>query len=186
MDVNYEKILQHSNQMKNYVKVDVASLDDEQLLKKPGPKKWSAVEVIEHLNKVYDIYLIKFHQIITNASDLSVETTIKKEWTVFGWLSIYAMKPKNKKRRFKVKTFDFFRPAVAPSQIHSVIETFLQNKETFNELVRQSKTKDLKGLKVSTSLGGKIKFYVPECFEFILAHEERHMVQIEEVLILTK
>ena len=60
MEANYERMLQDSNRIKNYIKGDIANLDEETLIKKENEKKWSALEVIEHLNKVYDIYLDNF------------------------------------------------------------------------------------------------------------------------------
>ncbi|WP_421763472.1 DinB family protein [Ekhidna sp.] len=179
MEVNYEKMLKDSNQIKNYIKTEIASLEDQLLTKKESEKKWSALEVIEHLNKVYDVYLDNFNQAIDRAEELNDNETTDMQRTILGRLSIYANKPKGKKRRFKMKTFDFFRPAVVPEQVHSIIDVYLQKKETFNNLIRRARTKDLKNVKIPTALGEKVKFYIPECFEFILAHEQRHMVQIQ-------
>lgn len=182
MEANYEKMLQDSNRIKNYIKGDIANLDEETLIKKENEKKWSALEVIEHLNKVYDIYLDNFTREINEARELKEMETSPMRRTVLGRLSIYVNRPKGKKRRFKMKTFDFFTPAIAPSQLNDIIDAFLQNKETFNELIKLARTKDLRRAKVPTALGEKVKFYIPECFEFLLAHEERHMVQIAKAV----
>ncbi|WP_370090232.1 DinB family protein [Ekhidna sp.] len=182
MEANYEKMLQDSNRIKNYIKGDIANLDDATLTKKENEKKWSALEVIEHLNKVYDIYLDNFTSAINDADALGENESPRMKRTIVGRLSIFANKPKGKKRRFKMKTFDFFTPAVAPDQLHDIIDTYLKNKETFNELIKQARTKDLTNVKVPTALGQKVKFYIPECFEFLIAHEERHMVQIAEAV----
>ncbi|MEO1254349.1 MAG: DinB family protein [Bacteroidota bacterium] len=182
MDVNYEKLLQDSNRIKNYIKADIGNLKADQLNKKPAENKWSALEVIEHLNKVYDVYLDNFHHIITSAKDLKAHEVPQMKRTILGRLSIYANKPKGNKRRFKVRTFDFFRPAIGPEMTHEVIDTFLRKKDRFNELIKAARTKDLRKVKIATALGKRVKFYIPECFEFLLAHEERHMIQIEEAL----
>ena len=182
MEANYEKMLQDSNRIKNYIKGDIANLHDGVLTKKENEKKWSALEVIEHLNKVYDIYLDNFKKAISEAKELNDTETTQMKRTILGKLSIYVNKPKRKKRRFKMKTFDFFTPAVAPDQLHDIIDTYLKNKETFNELIKEARTKDLTNVKVPTALGQKVKFYIPECFEFLIAHEERHMVQIAEAV----
>lgn len=182
MEVNYEKMLQDSNRIKNYIKVDVASIPVNQLTKKPKPKKWSALEVVEHLNKVYDMYLNNFTKAIENARDLAENESPIMKRTILGRLSISINRPKGKKRRFKMKTFDFFRPAVAPDQINEVIDSYLVKKEAFNDLIKKARTKDLRKVKVPTALGENVKFYIPECFEFLLAHEERHMIQIAEAI----
>lgn len=179
MEVNYEKMLADSNRIKNYIKADVANTEDELLTKKENEKRWSALEVIEHLNKVYDVYLDNFNQAIDLAEDLTNNETQDMQRTILGRLSIYANRPKGKKRRFKMKTFDFFRPAIAPEQVNAVIENYLEKKDIFNDLIRRARTKNLNGMKIPTALGDKVKFYIPECFEFLLAHEQRHLIQIQ-------
>ncbi|WP_424962328.1 DinB family protein [Ekhidna sp.] len=182
MEANYEKLLQDSNRIKNYIKGDIANLNENILTKKENPKKWSAIEVVEHLNKVYDVYLDNFRKAIDAADELPQNEMPQMRRTLLGRLSIYTNRPKGKKRRFKMKTFDFFRPAVAPEELNKTIETYLQNKETFNDLIKDARTKNLKNVKVPTALGEKVKFFVPECFEFLLVHEERHMIQIAEAI----
>ncbi|WP_420317582.1 DinB family protein [Ekhidna sp.] len=186
MEVNYEKLLQDSNQIKNYIKADIAARPAEQLTHKVSLKKWSAVEVVEHLNKVYDVYLDNFQKAIDDAEELTEQANPQMRRTILGRLSIYANKPKGKKRRFKMKTFDFFRPAISPDTMHEVFETFLTKKNRFNDLIKLARTKNLKDSKIPTALGEKVKFYVPECFEFLLVHEQRHMIQIEEAINLSK
>ncbi len=180
MEVNFEQLLQHSNQMKNYIRTDVSSLSNERLNWKENPKKWSIIEVVDHLNKVYEKYHNNFEKAIRNAPELKDETQIKQQ-TILGRLSIYSMKPKGKKRRFKMKTFDFFQPQINMNDTDATIELFLQNKDRFNGYLKESRSKNLNGLKMPTALGEKMEFYIPECFEFILGHEERHLVQIEGI-----
>lgn len=181
MEVNFEQLLQHSNQMKNYIKTDVASLSNEQLNWKESDKKWSALEVVSHLNRVYNKYHDNFEKAIRNAPELSGEKQ-KKQSTIIGRMSIYSMKPKGQKRNFKMKTFDFFQPQIDPNNVNDTIQLFLKNKDRFNDYLNESRSKNLEGIKIPTALGEKMKFYVPECFEFILGHEERHMVQLKEIL----
>lgn len=185
MEVNYEALLQQSNQFGNYVKADIATLDQGTLTWKEEPKRWSVLEVISHLNQVYNIYFDNFDKAIDGAPDLDGKVA-KKQSTLLGQLSIYSMKPKGSKRRFKMKTFDFFEPTVDLSRTDDTIHLFLKNKERFNAIIRKARLKNLKGVKMPTALGEKMKFYVPECIEFILAHEARHIVQMEEVLEKSK
>lgn len=181
MEVNYEKLLQHSNEMKNHIK-EISDLDPAVLNWKEKEDKWSVIEVIGHLNKVFDIYLDNFREAIESAPQLNGNEEAPMQRTLLGRLSIYSNKPKERKRKFKMKTFSFFQPAHDQEKTEATIKEFLDNKEQFNELIRQARLKNLKGVKVPTALGNKVRFYIPECFEFILAHEERHMVQIDDVL----
>ena len=99
---------------------------------------------------------------------------------ILGRFAIYSMKPKGTKRKYKMKTFDFFQPTEHSKK--EVVDAFVTNKAAFNQLLKEARTKNLKGIQMPTSLGKRVKFYVPECFEFILAHEQRHMVQLAEAV----
>lgn len=182
MEVKFEQILEQSNRVKNYIKSDIAELSDKKLNWKPNEKKWSALEVVSHLNRVYEKYLDNFELAIGGAPDLINADAQEYQSTLLGRLSIYSMKPKGKKRRFKMKTFDFFNPVSEPEKRNETIDLFIANKERFNDLIKQARNKNLRGIKMPTALGEKMKFYVPECFRFILAHEERHIVQIAGLL----
>ena len=180
MEVNFEKILEHSNNNGNYIKSDIARTEAEKLSWKESDKKWSVLEVIEHLNKVYDLYFPNFEKAIQSATDNNGKDNVLQR-TLMGRLSIYSQRPKGQKVRFKMKTFRFFQPEKSESSLE-VIEAFVSKKERFNGLIKKARLKDLKGIKMPTALGDKMKFYVPECFEFILAHEDRHLVQIQNIL----
>ncbi|MEO9872868.1 DinB family protein [Ekhidna sp.] len=182
MEVNFEQILQQSNKVKNYIKSDIAELPSDRLNWKISDKKWSAIEVVSHLNRVYEKYLDNFEIAISGAPKLPNGQFLESQHTIIGRMSIYAMKPKGKKRRFKMKTFDFFNPITEPDKMHETLDLFLKNKETFNELIKRARSKNLKDIKIPTALGQKVRFYVPECFQFILAHEDRHLVQIAEAV----
>ena len=45
-----------------------------------------------------------------------------------------------------------------------------------------SRHKDVSSVKFSSAIGSIVNFYLPEGFEFVLCHAERHMVQIQEIL----
>lgn len=180
MEVNFEKILEHSNRNGNYIKIDIASKGPSKLNWKESEKKWSVLEVIEHLNKVYDLYFPNFNKAIESAPENHGQDNILQR-TLMGRLSIYSQKPKGQKVRFKMKTFSFFQPNTSKNSLEEV-ESFLDKKEAFNDFIKRARLKDLKGIKMPTALGEKMKFYIPECFEFILAHEDRHLVQIQNIL----
>ena len=182
MNKYYETLLQHSIRNENFVKSELAQLDMQALSWRESLKKWSVIEVLDHLNKVYTLYFPNFEKALNQAPPLSEGENIIQQRTLLARLSIYSQKPKGSKRRFKMKTFDFFQPANDPGKTSETIHSFLEKKNQFNELIKKADTKNLKNIKMPTALGDKMKFYVPECFEFILAHEDRHIVQIQEIL----
>lgn len=174
-----EHLIVRSNKTANFIKDHLGSLDDSILRQKPNQKSWSLLEIIEHLNLVYDKYLENLEHVISEAPAGNHEESFYQT-TVLGKLSIYSMKPKKRKRRFKMKTFDFFTPEYDQLDTQRVLKDFFHNKVTFNSLIDLARKKDLKGLKVPTALGDKIRFYIPECLDFIISHEERHKIQLED------
>jgi hypothetical protein len=182
MEVNFEALLQRSNYAKSFIESDIEVLNAELINWKESPKKWSVLEVVSHLNQVYKVYLENFEKTISDAPELKDDHTLRRQSTILGRMSAYFMKPKGKKRKFKMKTFDFFEPVSNSKKPNDTIALFFENKNRFNEIIKSARLKDIKGLKIPTALGEKIKFYIPECIDFLLAHEERHLVQIEEIL----
>lgn len=177
-----ERLLFQSNAIVEQIKSISETNADEQLLRKNSAKSWSVVEVVDHLNKVYDVYLENFNDALAHAPDLvgEINEESRHKRTILGRLSIFSMRPKGSKRKFKMSTFDFFEPSKADSD--EIFQEFFKKKEQFNDLLKQARKKDLNGLKVPTALGKHVKFYLGECFEFILAHEQRHLIQIKEIM----
>lgn len=181
MEVNFEKLLQSSNEQKNFIEKEVATLPAEVINWKESESVWSILEVVGHLNQVYELYSPNFIKVLDSAPK-SVDEVQKKQSTVLGKLSVYSMRPKSGKRKYKMTTFKFFEPVTSAAAPYETIERFMNNKDLFNGFIKQARTCDLRGIKMPTALGKSIKFYIPEIFEFLLAHEERHLVQIQEIL----
>lgn len=182
MDVNFEGLLERSNDARNFVQNRVEVLTPEKISWKESPKKWSVLEVVSHLNQVYQLYFENLESALEKAPDLGENESLKKQKTLMGRMSVYSMKPKGKKRRFKMKTFDFFEPVSKTDKPHETIQLFFKNKDRFNAIIRTARLKDLKDIKLPTALGDKMKFYFPEIIDFLISHEERHLVQMEGIM----
>ena len=55
------------------------------------------------------------------------------------------------------------------------------NYDTFHK--DADRTRDISKVKVISAAGPLLQFRLPECFEFLLSHEERHLAQIKEILM---
>lgn len=176
-------ILERSKEVGLLVENQFQKRSDDILHWKESEKKWSVIEVIAHLNLIYECYAPKFEVALRNAKKREEGGARERQQsTILGKLSIYSMKPKGSKRRFKMATFDFFEPNLHSGQVDVTLVDFLENKAQFEGFVEESKHLDIRDIKVSTALGERVKFYLPECFDFIMSHEERHVVQIQEIL----
>ncbi|NQZ74892.1 MAG: DinB family protein [Ekhidna sp.] len=184
MEVNYEQMLEHSNRNAHYIKSEIGRKSSSVLNWKENSKKWSVLEVLDHLTKVYELYEPNFKSVIEQSPESNGESSPMQR-TLLGRLSIYSQKPKGQKVRFKMNTFSFFQPE-NHDKLEDAIQTYLDKKEYFNELIKSARKKNLAGRKIPTALGEKVKFYIPECFQFLLAHEDRHLVQIQNILKAAK
>ncbi|MFT7198271.1 MAG: hypothetical protein ACI83W_002649, partial [Marinoscillum sp.] len=164
----WKSLLELSQSIKNEIS-QIATQNIEELQWKSDPKSWSILEILNHLSLIYELYADNLDRTIQAAPQpLRKDQAIK--YSLLGRLSIFSQRPKNDKRRMKMKTFDFFQPDYKYCENHEVVKRYLDNKEFFEKLLKEASTRDLAGLKVPTALGQKVRFYVSECFDFIFAH----------------
>ncbi len=64
----------------------------------------------------------------------------------------------------------------------AVLDQFIKNTERIDHILGSSRNKDLRSFKVTTALGPILRFYLGDALDFILAHNERHVVQIGNLL----
>lgn len=180
MHTHYLYLLELSQQHTDWVLKDFSSLPGDTMKWRPSPQVWSALDVIDHLNKVYALYLDNFQRLINEAPILDDAVKSPVQRTLIGRMAIFGCRPKHGRRRMKIKTFDFFQPTLEDPKV--IMTDFSNNKDRFHTLIKTARNKDVRGIKIQTALGSKVKFYIPECFEFLLVHEQRHLVQIQELL----
>ncbi len=162
------------------------SLPTEVLTRRPAPGKWSTIEVAAHLNAIYDIYRDR----ITATLEKLPEGEWEKDHFPARWwpaLFIKMMRPQGTKRNWKMKTMKRFEPGVeaesaARTDVEEVFQTFFENHEHLRQAILASRKKKVRGAKLISSIGPIVQFYLPEAVDFLLVHEERHLVQAQEVL----
>lgn len=162
------------------------SMDKGILTAQPSPKSWGLIEVVEHLNKAYTLYIDKIDAAITNSPEIKKEPQPFKTraWQKFV---IEGQRPKNGKRPWKMKTLKRFEPlldvkALTDEDIKIIFERFFELHEHLKTSILLARTKAVKTQSFSSAIGPIVTFYLPEAFEFLLCHMERHYVQIEGIL----
>jgi len=168
-------------------KVEVLqSLDFNQLTTPPKPKSWSIIEIIEHLNIAYEIYVDRIDTTLANLpTTITDDTSFKaRPWQRFV---IEGARPKNNKRKWKIKTLKKFVPVLDlknldDSHLTRVFERFKELHLHLKNSILASRSKNVTQLKINSGIGPIVNFYLPESFEFLIVHLERHMIQIEELL----
>jgi hypothetical protein len=169
-------------------KIDqLRQLDSSTLTTPPNPKAWSVLEIIEHMNIAYMFYVEKVDAALAKSTD---HTSGNKAFKARTWqkIIIVAQRPKDQKRKWKMKTLRKFEPIfsnnMTQEQINDVFEKFNHLHGHLKQSILTSRQKEVSKTKISSAVGPIVTFYLPECFEFLLSHAERHIVQIEETLDL--
>ena len=160
-------------------------LSFEVLITPPSEKSWSIVEVLEHLNIAYSFYEEKINTTLEKSMDSTSDSWRFKcrPWQRF---IIEMQRPKGNTRKWKMKTLKRFEPVFAQSDISKekvdvVFKRFQNSYGHMKQSILESRSKDMKKHSLSSALGSVVRFKLPEAFEFLLCHLERHMVQIEKI-----
>ncbi|MBO0321093.1 DinB family protein [Muricauda sp. CAU 1633] len=180
-----ENQIQRLNLILNKVK-NLQELDQSRLTSPPNAKSWCIVEVLEHLSIAYSHYHKKFNEVFPQLSNLQKEHNAFKA-RMWQKLVIEMQRPKGTQRKWKMKTMKRFEPLLDPktldkAKIEQVFQRFFELHGHFKESILESRGKDVATVKIPSAIGPIVQFYLPESFEFLLAHMERHMVQIDTIM----
>ncbi|MGK2863892.1 MAG: DinB family protein [Chitinophagaceae bacterium] len=152
------------------------------LLQVPATGKWSVIQVLEHLNSYGNYYLLAIER------SLLLDRPAK-EFFIPGWLGDYftkMMKPRyNGTIANKMQTPKDHRPSGHPDAF-PVLNTFLEQQHYMLGLLETAKCKNISSIKTPISISKLIRLKVGDTFRFLIAHEQRHFVQIENTISLVK
>ncbi|MNY65718.1 DinB superfamily protein [compost metagenome] len=90
------------------------------------------------------------------------------------------MDPETGKRKFKA-----FKGHIPPSDLDSaaVVGEFIRQQEELLYLLRKGVEKDLDAIRIPVSILPFIRMKIGDVFQFIVAHDERHMRQAKRNLL---
>ncbi len=180
-----ENQIQRLNKILNRVH-SLSQLEVELLTQILHPKSWNVVEVIEHLSIAYSFYVPKVDHALSISPNVDEEPSGFKTRTWQKFV-IEGQRPKNGKRPWKMKTLKRFEPifeedTLSQEKIDAVFTRFLELHQHLKQSIVTSRGKDVSTVKITSAIGSLVKFYLPEAFEFLICHLERHMVQIDGIL----
>lgn len=165
------KIIASAEQMRNS--------DTGKLVYQYDKNSWSVVQVIEHLNAYNRFYLPQIDRALSERNDN------RNAWFNSGFWGDYftkSMKPtnvfevKNKMKAMKNYTFP------NSLNVNTVFDEFMQHQQRLLELLEASKERDLNLIKVPITISKLVKLKLGDAFRFIIAHEQRHMVQARNTM----
>jgi hypothetical protein len=153
--------------------------DPNTLIQPPAQGRWSVAQVIEHLNS-YGRYYLPAIESALHAQPGKHEDTFKP-----GWLGDYftrTMLPgKNGQVANKMQAPKDHRPQAG---IHGkpVLDTFLKQEQLLLELLERAKHANISRIRIPISLSKLVKLKLGDTFRFLVAHHQRHFVQVKNTL----
>ena len=156
---------------------ELKQLDSETLNFRPAEKKWSVLEVIEHLTYYGDFYIPEFTKRIKKSKYRTPAENLKP-----GMLGAYFVKSIQPVEGFKpMQTLGKFNPI--NSEIpKSILETFETQLDGFLKVLEASKAVDLNKTKASVSIAPWMKLKLCDLLRVVIYHNQRHFIQIDRVL----
>ena len=146
------------------------NLSEEELLKPADNGGWSIAQCLWHLNSYGNYYLPQIEKGL--AKGYPKNTVFKSTW--FGNYFTNTMKPGP-----KMKKYSAFKNHLPPASLkaHAVVAEFIQQQEKLLGFLKASVNTDLNKVRIPISIMQWFKLKLGDVFQFIIAHDERHVQQ---------
>jgi len=175
------------SQRKEEIKVLTAQLkivsekySPEALRQSPAEGKWSVAQVLDHLNGYNRYYLAAIKAQLDKPAQPPAQVTYRA-----GWLGDYFTKlmlpPAPGKKTVKMKSPKDHEPASFPDP-EAMISEFISGEEKLLMLLEKSREINLGRVRIPISLNRFIRLKLGDTFHFLVAHQQRHFSQIQQIL----
>ncbi len=180
-NINKKALLQRLDDQVELHIADAVALfqnrDDEFLNRPSATGGWSIAQCLDHLNSYGHYYLPRMRE------RLRAAPSVEKADFTSTWMGAYftqMMDPETGKRKFKA-----FKGHIPPSNLDSaaVVREFIRQQEELLYLLREGIKKDLDQIRIPVSVLPIIRMKIGDVFQFIVAHDERHMQQAKRNLV---
>jgi uncharacterized damage-inducible protein DinB len=145
----------------------------------PDKSKWSVVQVLEHLNAYNRHYLPLIEKNLAVVTHGNSPVFTPGFW---GDLFTKKMKPtnvyqiKNKMKAMKAYTFP------NSLNVETVLKEFQAHQDQLLKLLELAKSRDLNTIHIPITITSFVKLKLGDMFRFLIAHEQRHMIQARNTL----
>lgn len=155
---------------------DFQNRSDNDLLRPASNGGWSIAQCLEHLNRYGQYYLPAIKKALSRNKPGSSDSQFKSGW--FGNYFTRMMNPETGKR--KIKAFKNYRP---PQELdaYAVVATFIEQQEILLKYLELARQSDLNKIRIPISISRWIQLKLGDVFGFVVAHNERHVIQAKRV-----
>lgn len=169
------------NELISYAKY-LQELDSMKLNRQGHPGKWSIAQVIEHLNSYNRYYLPEINKALQHGKEQNVSFNAVFRPGVFGNYFTKLMQPgADGKIGNKMNAPKDHRPD-AHLDVSEVFKEFLARQQMLLSYLKDARVTDIGKLRVPISISRFVKLKLGDTFRFLIAHQQRHMLQAQRVL----
>jgi len=169
-------------QINSIVQKDLLTLSKDQLRWKSNENSWSIIECLEHIVLSGDYYLKEIKKKFDKKIPSNTPINIQYNPGLIGNYSTKSMEPKEGKIKVKMKTLKRMKPGKSQLDTDRIIDKFQNYQKETLALLDKSRFYDLGKIKINSSLGILIRFKLGDAFRFVIAHNQRHMLQAKNVM----
>jgi len=141
--------------------------------------KWSVAQVLEHLNMYSRHYLPLLEKSMVHI------TKDTNAWFIPGLWGNYftrTMMPKNVYEiKNRMKTAKHFAPEKSVN-VENVFNEFVKHQEKLLQLLEVARRRNLSTIRIPTAISSLIRLQLGDMFRFLVAHEQRHMIQARNAI----
>lgn len=159
------------------LKVEELQSTIDSLNKQPAPEKWSVSQVMEHLNSYNRYYLPEIEKSL--GKKVSYNPSFKSG--MFGNYFTNMMAPKGRTIGNKMASPKDHVPK-SDLDTRKVIAEFVKGQNRLLGLLERAEKTDIGKLRIPISISRFIKLKLGDTFRFLIAHQQRHFVQIDNTL----
>jgi DinB superfamily len=145
----------------------------------PEEGKWSVAQVLEHLNAYNRYYLPVIEKAMIQVSkDLNA-------WFVPGFWGNYFTNMIRPKDVFEIKNKMRAAKGYRPDRglnVENVFSEFLDHQHKLLRLLEIARKRNLNTIYIPIPITSLIKLKLGDAFRFIVAHEQRHMIQARNAI----
>jgi hypothetical protein len=154
-----------------------ASLTDDQFAWQPSPDRWSIGHCVDHLTMSAEAYVPQVEATLAEARQRGATASGPFRYSAFsGWL-VSTMEPPPGRR---LPTVARFGPPQGRSR-RQILEAYEAANGALTRLIAESDGIDLRRVRVQSPVTRLLRLPLGRAFEFLAAHERRHLWQAEQV-----
>jgi len=144
-----------------------------------GPGKWSILQCVEHLSLANQVYVKNIANCLASSQEELKDYEFQSHWK--GDLFTKRIAPRsNQEIKGKMKTFKSMEPSEVLDP-QETLDKFNRVHEKLLSQLRSAKAYNMNTVKVPTALGSMVKLRLGDAFRFLIAHSQRHLVQIKRI-----